>query len=58
MQSAPADHIQPRLALNTPSGCRVLNQICTELRNCERFQFYVAFANQAGAQKSDQPADK
>lgn len=57
MQSAPADHIQPRLALNTPSGCRVLNQICSELRNCERFQFYVAFANQAGVTSLLQPLE-
>lgn len=48
MQNAPAALIHPRLVLNKSSGSRVLTQLQSELRTCERFQFYVAFANQAG----------
>jgi superfamily II DNA or RNA helicase/HKD family nuclease len=57
MQSAPA-LINPRLVLNnTTSGCRVLTQLRSELRTCDRFQFYVAFANQAGVASLLQPLE-
>ena len=57
MQSAPADYVHPQLVLNTSSGGRVLNQLYSELRNCDRFQFYVAFANQAGVASLLQPLE-
>ncbi len=57
MQRTPADHIQPRLVLNTKNGHRVLNQLDSELRSCDRFQFCVAFANQAGVTSLIQPLE-
>jgi superfamily II DNA or RNA helicase/HKD family nuclease len=57
MESAPAAPIHPRLVLNTSSGSRVLTQLQSELRTCERFQFYVAFANQAGVASLLQPLE-
>ena len=43
------DFAPPHLILNDKTkGLRVLSTIQTELKKCESFCFYVAFANQAG----------
>jgi superfamily II DNA or RNA helicase len=58
MQSLSAAFIDPRLVLNNASrGWRVLTQLQAELRTCERFQFYVAFANQSGVASLLQPIE-
>jgi superfamily II DNA or RNA helicase len=57
MGNVPAALIHPRLVLNKSSGSRVLTQLASELRTCDRFQFYVAFANQAGVASLLQPLE-